>query len=150
MNITESALRRIVREEIVGQAVREGRMSPRQGRRIVESVLPDEIKSMGLKVGPDSGPTKFEKGKVYDIETEPTYKIVPTGTDGASMTSTLVYAKKSTGLEIVSTYDKEKDQTTSILKGPKGTIKKTGPSEGDISANHGKHATFLKNFHDAE
>ena len=36
MRITESTLRRIIREEIVGQAVREGRMSPRQGRRLVE------------------------------------------------------------------------------------------------------------------
>lgn len=35
MRITESALRRIVREEIVGQAVREGRMSLREGRRLM-------------------------------------------------------------------------------------------------------------------
>lgn len=36
MRITESTLRRIVREEIVGQAVREGRMSLREGRRLME------------------------------------------------------------------------------------------------------------------
>jgi hypothetical protein len=35
MRITESTLRRIIREEIVGHAVREGRMSPRLGRHLM-------------------------------------------------------------------------------------------------------------------
>lgn len=43
MRITESTLRRIVREEIVGQAVREGRMTLREGRRLVEQGGPPNL-----------------------------------------------------------------------------------------------------------
>jgi hypothetical protein len=40
MRITESMLRKIIRQEIVGQAVRSGRMSLREGRHILAEGMP--------------------------------------------------------------------------------------------------------------
>lgn len=40
MRITESTLRRIIRQEIVSQAVRSGRMSLREGRSILREGMP--------------------------------------------------------------------------------------------------------------
>ncbi len=40
MRITESSLRKIIRQEIVGQAVRSGRMSLREGRHILAEGMP--------------------------------------------------------------------------------------------------------------
>ena len=157
MRLTESTLRRIVREEIVGQAVREGKMTLREGRRLMEEVLPDEVKGMGLKVS-DPGKEGYQKGKVYDVDAQGQYRVVPTGFDGASMTSALVISRKPSGLEIVTTYDKEKNQTTSELRGPRGTIKKMGPSKGkpaemlDLGGGENDkpvfayHASMLKSY----
>lgn len=144
MRITESTLRRIIREEIVGQAVREGKMTLREGRRLMESLLPDEIKSMGLKTGVGAGPTKFEKMKVYDLATDITWKIVPTEITDTRITSTLVFARKSTGWEVISTYDKGTGMTTTELKGPTGVVANQ-KTEGDLASTHGVHATFLRN-----
>jgi hypothetical protein len=143
MRITESTLRKIVREEIVNASVRSGTMSLREGRRLMESLLPDEIKSMGLKTGVDVGPTKFEKMKVYDLATDTTWKIVPTEITDTRITSTLVFARKSTGWEVISTYDEGSGMTTTELRGPTGVAAKQ-KTKGDLASTHGVHATFLR------
>ena len=179
MRITESALRRIVREEIIVESLRSGRMSMREGRQLVNEGLlsegffdkvkgffggkkkgdekgkeksapeeekksdPDEIKSMGLKAGTETGRTEFKKGKVYDKDTNPTYKIrVDEITPDASMQSTVVYARRLTKFSVNSYYDETKKETTTELKGPDGVVKSV-KGKGDLNDNHGKHFSEL-------
>ena len=175
MRITESNLRRIIREEIITESLRNGRMSMREGRHLVDEGLlsegffdkvkgffggkkkgdekgkgkaapeeekksdPNEIKSMGLKTGSETGRTDFKKGKVYDKDTDPTYKIrVDEITPDASMKSTVVKSRRLTKFSVNSYYDETKKETTSELKGPDGVVKSV-KGKGDLNDNHGKH-----------
>jgi hypothetical protein len=105
---------------------------------------PDEVKSMGLKTGGDEGPTKFEKGKVYDLP-DATYKIRPEQITGeTSMESRLIYARRSTNFMIKSYYDSEKDETTTYLIHPSGKELREETNDGDLNTNHGKHAARLR------
>jgi hypothetical protein len=146
MRITESTLRKIVREEIVGQAVREGKMTIREGRRLMnESNEPEEVKSMGLTTGGDDDSTKFEKGKVYDLAAEKTFKIRPEEMNGnKSMSSRIIYARRSTNFMLKSYYDEANDKTTTELVSPKGDVLGKKAMKGDINATHGKAFAELR------
>ena len=54
MRITESSLRRIVREEIMMESVRSGRMSLREAREDMDEGLFDKVKSLFTKKDPEA------------------------------------------------------------------------------------------------
>lgn len=64
MRITESSLRKIIRQEIVGQAVRSGRMSLREGRHILAEGMPIVLSPWQLMAALEENGAKEELAKL--------------------------------------------------------------------------------------